>query len=451
MKYLLLNAEIINEGETFLGSLLIQGQYIEHIFRGRLELATLPNEAQGATIVPCEGLWLLPGCIDDQVHFRDPGLTHKADIESESRAAIAGGVTSFMDMPNTIPTTTDYDRLMQKHERAAAVSWANYSFFIGGTNDNAHEIFKIDASLIPGIKLFLGASTGNMLVDNQDTLRLFFSESPHLIAIHSESEEIIRKNKAHYTALWGEDPPIHLHPQIRSEEACYRCTSEALDRAEKYNTRLHVLHLSTAREAALFRNDIPLREKQITAEVCVHHLWFTDRYYASLGTAIKWNPAVKTEQDRDFLRQALIDNRLDIVATDHAPHLKTEKEGGALKAASGGPLVQHSLLMMLELARKGVWSKEFVVEKMAHAPAELFHVRKRGYLRTGYYADIVLVNPRENIEVSEANVLSRCGWSPLSGVRLSHTVHATFVNGQLVYSEGKFLERGAVLPLLFDR
>lgn len=451
MKYLLLNADIVNEGETFLGSLLIRDEYIQQVFRGRIEPDRLPEEAKGADIIPCEGLWLLPGCIDDQVHFRDPGLTHKADIESESRAAVAGGVTSFMDMPNTIPTTTDYNRLMQKHERADAVSWANYSFFIGGTNDNAQDIFKIDATLIPGIKLFLGASTGNMLVDNQETLRVFFSESPHLIAIHSESEEVIRQNKAHYTALFGEDPPVALHPKIRSEEACYRCTSEAIDRAEKYNTRLHVLHLSTARETALFRNDIPLQEKRITAEVCVHHLWFTDQDYETLGTAIKWNPAVKTREDRDALRQALIDNCLDIVATDHAPHLKTEKEGGALKAASGAPLVQHSLLMMLELAHDGVWSKEFVVEKMAHAPADLFKVNKRGYLRPGYYADVVLVDPQKKTQVNQSDILSRCEWSPLLGFSFHHTVHSTFVNGQLVYSGGNFLERGKVYPLLFDR
>lgn len=451
MKQLLLNAEIINEGTTFVGSVLIQDQYIQQIFHGTLNLGDLPEEARGAELIHCEGLWLLPGCIDDQVHFRDPGLTHKADIESESRAAVAGGVTSFMDMPNTNPTTTDYDRLMQKHERAEAVSWANYSFFIGGTNDNAEAIFKIDPKIIPGIKLFLGASTGNMLVDDKDTLQVFFSESPHLLAIHSESEEIIRRNKAHYTAIWGEDPPIRLHPQIRSEEACYRCTAEALDRAEKYNTRLHVLHLSTAREAALFRNDIALAEKRITAEVCVHHLWFSDEDYATLGAAIKWNPSVKTATDRELLRQALVENRLDIVATDHAPHLKTEKEGGALKAASGGPLVQHSLLMMLELASKGLWSKEFVVQKMAHASADLFHIQKRGYLRPGYYADIVLVNPQQATRVSDTNILSRCAWSPLSEHQFDHSVQATFVNGRLVYDRGQFLQRGSVFPLLFDR
>lgn len=451
MKHFLLNAQITNEGRTFLGSLLIENEFIAAIYEGGLSVHNLPIEAHGAIIHDCKGLWLLPGGIDDQVHFRDPGLTHKADIESESRAAAAGGITSFMDMPNTKPPTISRDELMRKHERAEQVAWTNYSFFIGGTNENANEVFRIDSSLIPGIKLFLGASTGNMLVDNSEALRVFFSESPHLLAIHSESEGIIQDNKQRFIQRWGEDPPVALHPAIRSEEACYRCTAESIDRAEKYDTRLHILHLSTAREARLLRNDISLSEKRITSEVCVHHLWFTDEDYQRLGTYIKWNPAIKTSADRDELRRALVDGRLDIVATDHAPHLKEEKRGGALKAASGGPLIQHSLLLMLQMATEGLWTRELVVDKMAHKPADLFHIDRRGYLRPGYYADIVLIDPNTPTEVCEENLLSRCGWSPFEGIRLAHSVHTTFINGHLTYSQGHFSQRPVVYPLLFAR
>lgn len=451
MKQLLLNAQITNEGKTFFGSVLIDAERIAAVYPGIMPLTQIPEEARNAQIENCEGLWLFPGVIDDQVHFRDPGLTHKGDIESESRAAIAGGVTSFMDMPNTNPATTSYDALMWKRDHAHEVSWANYAFFVGGTNSNADSLFSLDPKIIPGIKLFLGASTGNMLVDRREAVEIFFAESPHLIAIHSESEEIIRRNRALYIERYGEDPPITCHPLIRSDEACYRCTSEAIDRATKYGTRLHVLHLSTAREVALFRHDLPLKEKLITSEVCVHHLWFTDQDYARLGTRIKWNPAIKTEADRQALRQGLIDGALDIVATDHAPHLWQEKEGGALKAASGGPLVQYSLLVMLQLAEQGLWSRELVVDKMCHRPSDLFSVQERGYIRPGYYADLVLINPRENTEVNKESIVSRCGWSPFEGYSFDHSIESTYVNGQRAYYKGMFEARPSVKPLLFNR
>lgn len=450
MKQLLLNAQIINEGEIFTGSVLIDNEQIAAVYQGILNQQNLPTEARGAILHLCESLWLLPGVIDDQVHFRDPGLTHKGDIESESKAAVAGGVTSFMDMPNTKPLTIDYDALMRKHERAQAVSWANYSFFPGGTNDNAEFLFRLDSHLIPGIKLFLGSSTGNMLVDKEKALTAFFSESPHRLAIHSESEPIIQHNKALFVQRYGEDPPLFTHPLIRSEEACYRSTSEAIERATKYGTRLHVLHLSTASEAKLFEADTPLCHKRITAEVCVHHLWFCDQDYERYGTRIKWNPAIKTEADRAALREALRIGAIDIVATDHAPHLLSEKIGGALKAASGGPLIQYSLLMMLELAQKGLWSTPFVVEKMSHKPAELFAIEKRGYIRPGYYADLVLVNPNKPTPITSTHILSKCGWSPLESSTLSHSISATWVNGSLAYQEGKLIERPPVKSLYFS-
>lgn len=451
MKRLLHNAQITNEGKTFYGSILIDQERIVAVYSGLTALNDLPEETRGAQIESCEGLWVFPGVIDDQVHFRDPGLTHKADIESESRAAIAGGVTSFMDMPNTNPATTSYDALMWKREHAEEISWGNYAFFVGGTNSNAEELFKLDPQLIPGIKLFLGASTGNMLVDRRETIETFFAESPHLIAIHSESEEVIRKNKAEYIQRYGEDPPITYHPLIRSHEACYRCTSEALDRATKYGTRLHVLHLSTAQEVALFDAKTTLEAKKITSEVCVHHLWFTDQDYTTLGTRIKWNPSIKTVNDREALRHGLVQGQLDIVATDHAPHLLSEKQGGALKAASGGPLIQYSLLVMLQLAHQGLWSKELVVEKMCHAPSKLFGIQGRGYIRPGYYADLVLINPQKQTTVSTDTIVSRCGWSPFEHCSFSCSVESTYVNGHRAYHRGLFITRPSVKPLLFVR
>ena len=428
------DALIINEGHRFQGSVLIAGDTIEAVYEGPVppEVNTTPYEQ-----IDAQGKWLLPGGIDDQVHFREPGLTHKADIRSESRAAVAGGVTSFMDMPNTKPQTTTLEALEWKFERAAQTSVANYSFFFGGTNDNFKEIQQVDKTRVPGLKLFLGSSTGNMLVNDKAALERIFSECGMLIAIHAEKEEIIQRNIAHYTGLYGEDLDISFHSLIRSEEACYASSAEAVELATRLGTRLHILHLSTARETTLLDNTLHLSEKQITGEVCVHHLWFHDGDYAQFGNRIKWNPSIKTLADRNALRQAVNENKIDIVATDHAPHLPAEKEGSCLKAASGGPLVQHSLVAMLELAREGHFTYEKVVEKMAHAPATLFHIDRRGYIRPGYYADLVLVDPQHAWTVSRENILSKCGWSPFEGYTFHHAVDTTFVNGEIAYQRGQ--------------
>lgn len=428
------DALIINEGRRFQGSVLIARDTIEAVYEGPMppEVDTTPYEQ-----IDAQGKWLLPGCIDDQVHFREPGLTHKADIGSESRAAVAGGVTSFMDMPNTKPQTTTLEALEWKFERAAQTSVANYSFFFGGTNDNFKEIQQVDKTRVPGLKLFLGSSTGNMLVNDKAALERIFSECGMLIAIHAEKEEIIQRNIAYYTGLYGEDLDISFHSLIRSEEACYASSAEAVELATRLGARLHILHLSTARETTLLDNTLPLSEKQITGEVCVHHLWFHDGDYAQFGNRIKWNPSIKTLADRNALRQAVNENKIDIVATDHAPHLPAEKEGSCLKAASGGPLVQHSLVAMLELAREGHFTYEKVVEKMAHAPATLFHIDRRGYIRPGYYADLVLVDPQHAWTVSRENILSKCGWSPFEGYTFHHAVDTTFVNGEIAYQRGQ--------------
>ncbi len=429
------NAWVINEGKQFNASVLIQGERIEAIYT-----TGVPEEImQNAQVIDAGGLLLLPGVIDDQVHFREPGLTHKADLHSESRAAVAGGVTSFMDMPNTNPQTTTVDALNRKFDRAAEVSLANYSFFIGATNDNIDELKKAEAHRALAIKVFMGASTGNMLVDNPRTLEKIFAETDMLIASHCESEPVIAANKARYVSMYGEELDVTFHPKIRDVEACYASSSEAVALAEKYNARLHLFHLSTARELSLL-NSGPLQEKKITGEVCVHHLWFTDEDYSRLGNRIKWNPAVKSREDREALRKALIDGRLDVVATDHAPHLLSEKEGSCFKAASGGPMVQHSLVAMLELCRQGVFTPELVIEKMCHAPAELFRLKDRGYIRKGYYADLVLVSPDQSWTVTKDNLLYKCGWSPLEGVTFSNRVVKTFVNGQLVYDRGEVNE-----------
>ena len=430
MALLIKNARIINEGRSFNGSVLIEGDKIVAIYEGVSE--TIEN----IETIDATGKWLLPGIIDDQVHFREPGLTHKGDISSESRAAVAGGVTTFMDMPNTKPQTTTIDALNWKFQRASEVSVANYSFFFGGTNDNLDEISKLDRSRIPGLKLFLGSSTGNMLVDKKESLERIFSEAGMLIAVHAEKEEIIQRNIAYYTGLYGEDLDISYHPKIRSEEACYASSSEAVELATRLNTRLHILHLSTAKEMNLLDGNTLLKDKRITGEVCVHHLWFYDKDYERFSNRIKWNPAVKTLEDRTALRDAVNTNKIDIVATDHAPHLLSEKEGSCLKAASGGPLVQHSLVTMLDLAAKGHFTYEKVVEKMSHHPAELFGIKKRGYIRPGYYADLVLIDPSDKWTVSKENILYKCGWAPFEGYTYQHRVWKTFVNGKLAYNEG---------------
>ncbi len=442
---LIKNARIINEGRRFDGAVLIDGDKIAGVYEGNS-----PDTVSAVRVIDAGGKMLLPGVIDDQVHFREPGLTHKGDIASESRAAVAGGVTSFMDMPNTNPQTTTIDALMWKLQRGAETSMANYSFFFGGTNDNMYEVRRIDRSRVPGLKLFLGSSTGNMLVDRKESLERFFGETDMLIAIHAEKEEIIRRNRAYYTEKYGEDLDISFHSKIRSEEACYASSSEAVELAVRLGTRLHILHLSTAKELSLLNGAIPLREKKITGEVCVHHLWFSDDDYVRYGNRIKWNPSIKTKNDRAALRRAVGDDTIDVVATDHAPHLPEEKEGSCLKAASGGPLVQHSLVCMLEMVSEGCFTYEKVVEKMAHAPAELYHIDRRGYIRPGYYADLVIVDPNQTWTVAPENILYKCGWSPFEGVTFHHKVTQTFVGGQLVYDNGIIDDsvRGAELRYL---
>lgn len=431
-KTIIHNALIINDNNRFHGYVVIENERIQEIGRGDAPAHLLNGDSE---IYDAQGGYLLPGGIDDQVHFRDPGLTHKADIATESRAAVAGGITSFMDMPNTIPQTTTLEALEAKHNRAKEVSLANYSFYIGATNDNIDTLLACDYSMVPGVKLFLGASTGNMLVDNNEALNRIFGEVPALITIHSEDEDIIRRNKEAMMAKYGEDVPVEEHPNIRSVEACYKSTEKAVAMAKKHNARLHVLHISTAKEMSLLSNE-PIEDKKITAEVCAHHLWWTAEDHATLGTRIKWNPAIKSAEDRQALRDGLNSGLIDIVATDHAPHLLSEKEGGAIKATSGAPLVQYSLPMMLELADQGIFTIEQVVDFMAHRVARLFRIEERGYIREGYYADLTIVKPNTPYVVKDEDVLSRCGWTPLIGTTLNNKVVATFVNGVKVFDNG---------------
>lgn len=435
--YLIHNATIINEGRSSVGSVLIEGEFIKTVYPNITDVpADILNRA---TVIDATGLWLLPGVIDDQVHFRDPGLTHKGDLSTESRAAIAGGVTSFMEMPNTKPQTTTIDALNAKFESASEKAFANYSFYLGATNDNLAELKKIDRKNVCGVKIFMGSSTGNMLVDKRKALESIFAEIDMVITTHCEEEEIIQKNIAYYKGLYGEDVPVKYHPLIRSEEACYQSSAKAVELADKYGARLHVLHLSTAKEISLFDTK-PLSEKKITGEVCVHHLWFSDEDYEKYGTRIKWNPAVKSANDRAALMQGLLSGKLDVIATDHAPHLLEEKIGGCFQAASGGPLVQHSLQMMLELSKQGKISKEEVVYKMSHAPATLFRIHKRGYIREGYFADLVLVNPQKEYTIKQDNILYKCKWSPLENESVSTTIEKTFLNGQIAFENGEVKE-----------
>lgn len=443
--HLIHHATIVNENRIFKGSVLIDGERILKIYEGETEF--IPENVK---TIEAEGLLLFPGVIDDQVHFREPGLTHKGDIYSESRAAVAGGITSYFEMPNTKPQATTIDLLEEKYQRAAEVSFANYSFLMGVTNDNMDELMRVNPRNVAGLKMFMGSSTGNMLVDRQETLNRVFSEVPLLIVTHCEDEATIKSNIAHYTSLLGEDIPVKYHPLIRNDEACYRSSAFAVELATKYNSRLHVFHLSSAKEMSLFRNDIALKDKRITAEVCVHHLWFSDADYEKYGNRIKWNPAIKTATDRQALIDAVNSNKIDVVATDHAPHLLSEKEGSCLKAASGGPLVQHSLPAMMELVSRGNFTLEKVVEKMCHAPADLFRIEKRGYIREGYYADLVLVDPRRQWTVQHDNILYKCGWSPFEGVDFQSSVLKTWVNGNLVYDDGAFDESVRGQRLLFE-
>ncbi len=438
------NGTIINEGEKTSGDILIRNGKIEKI-------ATQIDTPVNALEINAEGKWVLPGIIDDQVHFREPGLTHKAELYTESRAAVAGGTTSYMEMPNTKPPALTQELLQQKYDRAAEVSLANYSFFMGASNDNLEEVLKTNERDVCGIKVFMGSSTGNMLVDDEKTLEGLFSKVPMLIATHCEDEETVRANMKKYREKYGEEVPMEEHPIIRSVEACYKSSSMAVKLAKKYNTRLHILHLTTADELDLFRNDIPLKEKRITAEVCVHHLYFNSNDYAKYGSGIKCNPAVKGPQHQQALLPALLDNRLDIIATDHAPHTWEEKQQTYFKAPSGVPLVQHSLNIMMEFAQEGKISMERVVEKMCHAPADCFLVDKRGYLREGYWADVLIVDPNKKWTVAKDNILYKCGWSPLEGHEFTGMVESTIVSGHLAWHEGKLNEARMGERLIFDR
>ena len=433
MKTLIKNVHIVNEGKIMKGDVLIENETIAEIDpTGQLTIAD--------RIIDGEGKYLMPGCIDDQVHFREPGLTHKAEIYTEAKSAVAGGITSYMEMPNTIPNTFTKQLLEEKYTRASVVSLANYSFYMGASNDNIEEVLNTDPYNVCGVKIFMGSSTGNMLVDNRDTLETLFSKCKMLIATHCEDEATVKHNTQVYMEKYGDDVPIECHPLIRSEEACYKSSSMAVELAKRYNTRLHILHISTAKELGLFDNSKPLKEKRITAEACIHHLWFSDSDYKTKGNFIKWNPAVKKASDRDALLKAVLDNRIDVIATDHAPHTKAEKLQPYIKAPSGGPLVQHSLNAMLELYHQKRITLEKIAEKMAHAVADCFRVEKRGYIRKNYFADLVLVDLTKTSTVESANILSKCGWSPFEGQTFHSLITHTFVNGHLVYANGVFDE-----------
>ena len=426
-----IRASIVNERKVQVGDVLIARDGTI----GAVGVACDEHpEASEAIQVDAQGLWLMPGAIDDQVHFREPGLTHKGEIATESAAAAAGGITSFMEMPNTVPQALTQQLLEDKYERAAEVSAVNYSFFMGASNDNLDEVLKTDPRRVCGVKVFMGSSTGNMLVDNRAVLEAVFKESPTLVATHCEDEATIRRNSAAARERYGEFVPIDQHPLIRSAEACYRSSSMAVELAEKSNTRLHILHISTAKEVGLFRNDIPSTEKRITAEACIHHLWFTDADYASQGTHIKWNPAVKAAEDREAIRAGILNGRTDVVATDHAPHTAEEKSSSYFQAPSGGPLVQHALPAMLEMVHQGVLPVEEVVNLMAHRVADLFDITDRGYIRAGHKADLVLVDPNDPWKVTKSNILYKCGWSPCEGSAFKSRIRGTWVNGVQVYN-----------------
>lgn len=441
--YLIKNATIVNEGTSFLSDILIENGYIKKI-NAAITIDAIP-------VIDAKGNYLIPGLIDDQVHFREPGLTHKATIGSESKAAVAGGVTTFIEMPNTVPQATTQQLLQDKFDVAEKTSFVNYSFMFGGTNDNLDELLKTDPKKVAGIKLFLGSSTGNMLVDNEAVLEKIFSSTKMIISVHCEDEATIRKNTQEFVDKYGDDIPVKYHPIIRSEKACYLSSSKAIELAKKTGARLHIFHVSTAKETELFRNDIPLEEKQITAEVCIHHLWFSDKDYAEKGTHIKWNPAVKTEKDRLGLWEALLDDRIDVLATDHAPHTLEEKNNVYTKAPSGGPLVQHAVTAILEKVKEGVISIEKAVEKMSHNPAKLFQIEKRGFIKEGYFADLVLIDTNKPQIVSKDNILYKCGWSPFEGTTFSSSITHTFVNGNLIYNQGVFNEKIKGKRITFNR
>jgi dihydroorotase len=441
---LLKSATIVNEGRQVIADILIKNGIIDKI-------SSQINPIENSTVYDLEGKFVVPGCIDDQVHFREPGLIHKADIASESKAAVAGGITSFMEMPNTVPNALTQEILEDKYQIAARSSIANYSFFMGASNDNLEEVLKTNGKNVCGVKIFMGSSTGNMLVDREKSLEDLFEKVPPLIiATHCEDEGTIRANIEKYKAIYGENIPVELHPIIRSEEACFLSSSMAVRLAKKYNTRLHILHISTEKELTLFDNTLPLEKKLITAEACVHHLWFSDEDYKTKGNYIKWNPAVKKASDRDAIFQAVLDNRIDVIATDHAPHTIEEKEQSYFKAPSGGPLVQHALQAMLQKMDQGLITIEKIVEKMAHNPAILFQIEKRGFIKEGYFADLVVLDKRP-VTVTKSNILYKCGWSPFEGITFNYTIDKTFVNGNLVYADNKIVDGTFGARLTFNR
>lgn len=443
--FLIKNAKIVNEGSIFEGDVLIENNIIRQI------ADNISAKSSESVIIDAEGNFLIPGVIDDQVHFREPGLTHKGDIASESKAAVAGGITSYIEQPNTVPNAVTQELLEEKYQIAAKTSYANYSFMMGGTNDNLEEILKTNPKNVAGLKLFLGSSTGDMLVDSSASLEKIFSSTKLLIAVHSEDEPIVKNNLAKYKEIYGDDIPVTKHPEIRSVAACYESTVRVIALAKKTGARLHVFHISTAKELDLFTNKMPLEKKQITAEVCIHHLWFTDADYETKGSLIKWNPAVKSQEDKDALWKALLDDRIDVIATDHAPHTLEEKSNPYTTCPSGGPLVQHALVAMMEAYNKGKISMEKIVEKMCHNPAKIFKIENRGFIKEGYFADLVLVNPHMPWSVKKDNIIAKCGWSPFEGISFKSRVTHTFVNGKLVYTNGKVKDIIAGERLTFDR
>ena len=441
---LIANANIVNEGKVLQGDIFIKGNHIDAIGKDL-------SGRNAGKVIDAKGQYLFPGAIDDQVHFREPGLTHKANIYTESRAAVAGGVTSFMEMPNTVPPTFTQELLEQKYQIASQTSLANYSFFMGAANDNLDEVMKTDISKVCGLKIFMGSSTGNLLVDDPKTLELYFSRYPSLIAAHCEDEQTIKRNAAAFKEKYGEDVPIECHPLIRSAEACYLSSSFAVGLAKKHGTRFHILHISTAKETSLFDNSIPLKDKKITAEACIHHLWFNDADYKKLGTLIKWNPAVKTSIDQNEIFKAVLDDRIDIIATDHAPHTWEEKQNKYFGAPSGGPLVQHSLVAMLDFYHQGRISLERIADKMSHNPAIAFQIKDRGFIREGYFADLALVDLNDPWKVGKDNIEAKCKWSPFEGHEFRSKVKKTWVSGHLAYEEGKFDETQKGKRLHFNR
>lgn len=442
LKTLIKNSFVVDSGTLQKKDILISNDIIQKV--------SSEINIEADRTFDCSGLHIIPGVIDDQVHFREPGLTHKGDIYSESKAAVAGGITSFMEMPNTSPQTLTQDLLKKKFLLGEQKSLANFSFFMGASNDNIDEVLLSDPNKVGAIKIFMGSSTGNMLVNKLDTLNELFEKSRILLVVHCEDEDIINKNLNIYKKKYGDNIPINCHPKIRTEEACFRSSSLAIELAKKYKTRLHIFHISTAKELSHFSNDLPIEKKQITSEACIHHLWFSEKDYAKKGALIKWNPSVKTENDKNKLIDAVNSNLIDVVASDHAPHTIIEKNNNYIKCPSGGPLVQHSLVAMLDLYHDGLISLEKIVEKMCHNPAKLFRIKKRGFIKEGYYADLTILDLNKSWTVSKENILYKCGWSPFDGHTFKSSVQSCFVNGNLVYNSGKFDERFRGLPLEFD-